>query len=671
MGITAAASTVLYLLVLWDFAFRPFREAFGIGNFGGFYDEQARALMQGNIALPKDSLGIEAFMIDGKEYMYFPPGPSFLRIPILAVTDRFDGRLTAPSMLLAWSLTMVLLALIIWRVRHLLRGRAPLGRVEALGYGVLSASIGCGSVVLFLASMPFVYHEAYAWAITATLGAMYSLLGIIQRPGGRGLVSAGLWTLAAMMSRTTAGWACAGALALTLGWVLVDPSRRAATSTRWRAGLLAAALGPLAIGIGLNWHKFDHPYLFPLEKQEWTELSSHRREALAANGGDLVSIDIVPSTVNAYFQPDGIRFTRVFPFITLPAEPAEAIGGATLDQVYRTGSILPFMPLLTLLAAWGLIAAFRPRGAPGASLLRIPLLGVAAIPGAILCYGYIAMRYTSELIPLLALGSAVGLVDLSRRLVDRSSAHRRTVLVAMAALAAFGLMANLAVSFTTMRLANPGPPLQRYIRLQTEISDRTRRPQDDLLRIAPTLPREGAADRLQIVGDCDAAFVGTGDPLAPWTILDAREWAWTIDLPDEPGTEDVTIDLARAEGIDGDGLQLEFGDDGRMRAVYDDGNRVRRGRWRDIPDRDLLRMRLAFDLRRQHYVLIDEDAPERGFIDVNDSRPDEGDYFRRQVIMRPVAGTPVEVGGMVVAPVETPLPGRCVDLLERAEAAAS
>jgi hypothetical protein len=222
-----------------------------------------------------------------------------------------------------------------------------------------------------------------------------------------------------------------------------------------------------------------------------------------------------------------------------------------------------------------------------------------------------------------------------------------------------------------MRLANPGGPLQRYIRLQTEISDRTGRPQDDLLRVAPTLPREGAADRLQIVGDCDAAFVGTGDPLAPWTILDAREWAWTIDLPDEPVPEDVTIDLARAEGIDSDGLQLVISPGGRMRAIYDDGNRVHRGRWRDIPDRDPLRLRLAFDLRQQHYVLIDEDAPKRGFVDVNDSRPDKGDYFRRQVIMRPVAETPVEVGGTVVRPVETPKPGRCLDLLERAEAAAS
>ena len=520
--------------------------------------------------------------------------------------------------------------------------------------------------------MPFVYHEAYAWAITATLGAMYSLLGIIQRPGGRGLVSAGLWTLAAMMTRTTAGWACAGALALTLGWVLLDPSRRAATSTRWRVGLLAAALGPLAIGIGLNWYKFDHPYLFPLEKQEWTELSSARREALAANGGDLVSFDIVPSTVTAYVQPDGIRFTKVFPFITLPAEPAETVGDTTLDQVYRTGSIIPFMPLLTLLTAWGLITAFRPRARAGRLVAADPAARGGRDPGRdpLLRLHRHALHVGAHPAPgPRERGGPRGRVAAARAPVARPPARRPR---------RHGRPGRLRSGGEPRRVVHDHAAWPTPVRRSSATSGsrpRSATAPDDLRTTscasAPTLPREGAADRVQIVGDCDAAFVGTGDPLAPWTILDAREWAWTIDRPDEAGTEDVTIDLARAEGIDSDGLQLEFAADGRMRAVYDDGNRVRRGRWRDIPDRDLLRMRLAFDLRRQHYVLIDEDAPERGLIEVNDSRPDEGDYFRRQVIMRPVAEAPVEVGGMIVAPVETPKPGRCVDLLERAEAAAS
>ena len=35
-----------------------------------------------------------AFVIDGRSYLYFPPGPAIARMPILAVTDAYDGELS-------------------------------------------------------------------------------------------------------------------------------------------------------------------------------------------------------------------------------------------------------------------------------------------------------------------------------------------------------------------------------------------------------------------------------------------------------------------------------------------------------------------------------------------------------------------------------------------------
>ena len=84
---------------------------------------------------------------------------------------------------------------------------------------------------------------------------------------------------------------------------------------------------PLVGGVALNWAKFRHPYIFPLEDQVWTSMSAQRRLALDANGGDLVSPSVLPATLVNYFRPDGIRFTSVFPFITLPAEPAGTTAG--------------------------------------------------------------------------------------------------------------------------------------------------------------------------------------------------------------------------------------------------------------------------------------------------------------------------------------------------------
>ncbi len=236
-----------------------------------------------------------------------------------------------------------------------------------------------------------------------------------------------------MLCRTTAGWACAGALLLIALWCLIR--RPDDVPARWAGRLVAAALLPLAVGIAFNWAKFRHPYMFPLDDQVWTHVNEQRRLALEANGGDLVSSKIVPATSTAYLRPDGIRFTSVFPWISLPARPAENYGGSFLDQSYRTGSITAFMPLLFLLSVWGCITTFRPRGVSGAARLRIPLLGMLAIPGAILFYGYIAYRYTSEVVPALALAGTVGYVDLSRRLEGRPPLWRRGAFVAAGALA--------------------------------------------------------------------------------------------------------------------------------------------------------------------------------------------------------------------------------------------
>ena len=58
--------------------------------------------MDGHLWVPPGSLGIEAFHVDGREYMYFGPFPALLRIPVLWTTAEFDGRLTVVSMLLAY-----------------------------------------------------------------------------------------------------------------------------------------------------------------------------------------------------------------------------------------------------------------------------------------------------------------------------------------------------------------------------------------------------------------------------------------------------------------------------------------------------------------------------------------------------------------------------------------
>jgi len=121
---------VPFVCVLWDFGFRPARVAGPQGIASNFYDIQARALMHGHLSVPTGSLGIEGFVIDDRTFMYFPPFPAVLRIPVLMITDRFDGRLTAPSMLLAWFVLAAATVALAWNVRIMIRGFVPVTRCE-------------------------------------------------------------------------------------------------------------------------------------------------------------------------------------------------------------------------------------------------------------------------------------------------------------------------------------------------------------------------------------------------------------------------------------------------------------------------------------------------------------------------------------------------------------
>jgi len=665
--IAGVIALVAYVVVLWDFGFHPLRTALGGADFSGFYDLQMRQFFHGRLDVPRGDIGLEAFALRGKEYMYFPPGPSLLRAPFLLVTDGLDGKLTGFSMLAAWFVSAVLVALLMWRVRLLVRGRAPLGRAEAVGFGILLFTLLSGSVHLYLASLPFVYHEAYAWAVAMALGATFVLIGLVHRPSTRAAVAAGAFTLGAVLSRTTAGWACAGGLLLAAVWFAAGRSDQP-LPRRWVPTLVAAAILPLAVGVALNWAKFRHPYIFPLEDQVWTRMSAQRRAALEANGGDLVSPRILPATVVNYFRPDGIRFTSLFPYITLPAEVPQNYGGSFLDQVYRTGSVVAFMPLLLLLSIWGLVTAFRRGVSKGIRTLRIPLLTVLAIPGAIMIYGYIAMRYTAEFIPLFALAGTVGYIDLARRLAARPRLARPAY-AALGVLAAFGFVANLAVSVSTARTAQPGVPLTQYVRVQKAISDRTPgRPLDDRIHQAPTLPHGGPADRLQIVDDCDALFLGSGDPLAPWIPVEVQAREWDVEVL-EPPTEPATITLAKADDVPGEGVRLEFDGEGRYRGTFRSSEEEVVGKWHPVPE-GVIHLRLFALMTELDHILVDLDRPRRGLVDLPMSQLDQTPY-RQQLVFRSVTADQALPPWIRITDLATPVPPTCLELLGRVEARAS
>ena len=206
---------------------------------GGFYDAQAHAWLAGNWEIPDHVLTIEKFLHDGRAYMYQGPWPALLRLPIVAVTSRFDGRLTQLSMVLATLVAMVGTAHLHWQVRRLLRPDSPVRRPDLLVAALATFVVGGGSALLYEASRAWVYHEA------AAVGSRVDdrrhrvrSVGCIQRPSRGRFAWAALVTTLAACSRLSVAVGAVAALGILTGGNLI---------ARWvrRRGEASGGLGRL------------------------------------------------------------------------------------------------------------------------------------------------------------------------------------------------------------------------------------------------------------------------------------------------------------------------------------------------------------------------------------------------------------------------------------------
>ena len=520
---------VPFLWVLWDL----WSGSISILRTAGasrFYDLQAQAMLHGHLWIPKGKLGIEAFVHDGRQFTYFGIFPSLLRIPFVIFVPGLEGRLGAPSILLAWMFIGFFSTLLLWRTRVLVRGSAPLGRAEATSFGVLLAAITGGSVVVFLGATPWVYHEDMMWSIALTLGSLFALIGVLERPTRGRVVTMFVLMLLSNLNRLSTGWACVLGAVLVAAWFAFG--RSTVGQRRWALPVLVAGLVPLGFSCAVNVAKFGVPVGLPMADQVWTMVNLHRRQFLAANGGSYYSPRFLPSTLSAYFQPVGVRFRSVFPFITLPPAPAPTIGNVVLDSTYRTASATTTMPLLLILTFIGAIGLFRRGVTQRLRALRIPLVAVCLPPGIALMWGYIDTRFLADFMPLFILGGIFGLVQLWGFLEGRRPRLRTAAVGAVAALGLFSMVANfgIAVSPTPEFRQNQ---LVRYVDFQKTIGDLVGHSVSADVVQGKTLPYWAPAEQLFVVGDCSGFYFSTGQTYAtiPKQQLQHRTWLPIVETP--------------------------------------------------------------------------------------------------------------------------------------------
>jgi len=497
---------------------------------GGFYDVQAHSLLHGHLSVPPASLGLEAFFVHGHAYMYYGPWPALLRMPIAALTHRFDGRLSQLSMLLAFAIALVFTIRLTRRIRPLVRGDAPVSRLEQWMTGVFVFVLGAGSVLTFLASVGWVYHEAELWGAALAIAAFDLIVAYTIAPARRELVLACLLATLAFLSRGSVGAGPVAALGLLLAASLWRPTRRIAglpartDDAEKRGGSIGLAVAffvPVVAYASINYAKFRTLFSLPASRQIlYTPISASRRAALAANGNNLFGFKLVPTTVLQYLRPDGLRFQQLFPFVTFPPA-AHVIGNARFDTIDASASLTATMPALTVLGIIGLVCVVRGRArrpeSPSLAVLRAPVLGAFLAVPVTLAIAFIAERYLSDFVPLLVLLAIPGLHATIEWITSGSArrAVKRVVVVGLAALALISVWANVGLAILYQRTLAPTEVndwrIADFVRFQMAIHDHVPGGAAPYVRRGDVLPPAGPLGTLFVLGDCRELYWSGGD----------------------------------------------------------------------------------------------------------------------------------------------------------------
>jgi hypothetical protein len=491
-----------------------------------FYELQARAILDGRLDLPPAALNVEAFYHDGRAYTYFPPLPALLRLPVVAVTDSLDGRLTALALVVAFVVAITATGSLVWRIRTLTVGAHPPGRAETVATALFALLVGVGTPMFFPSSRAWVYHEAGLWGLAFALCAFDQIVALCGAPTRGRLLRAGAFTTAAILSRVTLGTGPAVALGLVTAAVLA--ARVVPRSAAWvrRLGvpdaLVRARLAPVALGLAsvvpvgcyalVNRAKFGSWFGVPIDRQAQNFVDPVRREVLAANDGSLFTVAAIPTHVLALLRPDAIGLRATFPWIGVPAGRPVAVGGLRFDALDPTVSLTAAMPLVLVLAVVGAVLCVR---RPACAPVRPSVLAAAAVLPLTWSFLYVAQRYAIDVLPLLLLLAAVGFAGLgfagaSGRLPTRAA--RGAVLVVLTGFVVAGTATGLAVALEYQRSLTPlvDEALRaQYLGWQRDAAR--------VLGTAPPpvsrgarLPAPGARDALHVVGACAGLYVSDG-----------------------------------------------------------------------------------------------------------------------------------------------------------------
>ena len=349
--------------------------------FGNVYEAQVRSLSAGHTDVPCNLATGEAFVRNGKCYLYFGPVPALLRGPLLWFPS-FDGRWSRTMVWVSQLLFLAVVGLILADAGH------PFGTWTSTFYLLLTAF---GSTIPTMWGWPTTWVEAISWATAFAAASLYCLLRWSRLDKGAWLIAACLMAILSFFTRvsTGAGPLLAVGLVALYTWWRRPPSRRAAVVTLVLLGVtvyLFTALNYARMGTYLN------PVPITLHV-------AYGADRLARIGWTLFHPEkALPILLN--YLLDAPRFRGSYPWLEYGPASLFHVSGMDFQDVH--GGVLPTMPALVWLAwaGWRSSDGKRVRW-----LLLAPLVGIALV----VTVAAMAERYVHEFLLLLAAAGAYGL----------------------------------------------------------------------------------------------------------------------------------------------------------------------------------------------------------------------------------------------------------------------
>ncbi len=224
----------------------------------------------------------------------------------------------------------------------------------------------------------------------------------------------------------------------------------------------------------------------------------------------------------------------------------------------------------------------------------------------------------------------------------------------MALVAAYGAFANTAVSVTAARTMFRGAPLETYVDWQLRFGHT-----NDQIVQSDSLPTDGPADQLLIVGDCEAMYIATGDDYEPWVTVQVREHHVKI-KPSSDGEQLGVLPLITFDGLHGRQIVLEADGAGRLRLRMGEDYVFYPTDWMTYEQNEVIDVGVHVDTAVQRFY-ITVDGEQVGYF-----ASAEIDTNRPITVARPHFAPPTAMDQAIVGFSITPEYGPRLALCERA-----